>query len=547
MFLQTTSSSCSTQLKQLRLCSTSSYSKTSFGFKTFSSSSSILLHGNHRNNNNSIIANYIPQIYNYKKSDFERKPTPKWSIVYRRISLMENPEMGSAFVLNQLDKEGKNLSRWELCRVVKELRRFRRFKLALEVYEWMNEQGDKFTLSSSDAAIHLDLISKVLGIPSTEEYFSRLPETLKDKRTYGSLLNAYVRARLKEKAESLLEEMISKGYAMHPLPFNVMMTLYMKLRDYDKAISIVAQMLEKSIPLDIYTYNIWLTACGATGSTEKMEEVLELMKMDTTVDPNWTTYSTMATIYMNLGHLSKAKNNLRMVEGKITGRERIPFHYLLSLYGGIGEKEDVYRIWNTYKTSFPTIPNLGYHSMIASLVRLDDIEGAKKIYEEWLPLRSTYDPRICNLLIGWYVKNGLLEKAEDFVDQVLEAGGKVNAHTWEMLADGHIQKKQIPEVLSCIKEATMAEGGKTWRPSPTSVSQFLFLCVEESEMASKKAFLELLTRAGCLNDERYRSLISSNGEVDFGLKISVDKDETGSDNDDDSGADMLLNQLEGSF
>ncbi|PIA30980.1 hypothetical protein AQUCO_05300066v1 [Aquilegia coerulea] len=513
MLLQTTSSSssssCSFQLKHLRLCSTSSYSKTQLAFKTTSSSSIVLL-GKHRNKNNSIITNY-------KNGDFDRKPTPKWRSVFRRISLMENLELGSSSVLNQFEKEGKTLNRWELIRIVKELRRFRKFKLALEVYEWMNEQGDRYTLSSSDAAIHLDLICKVLGVQSAEEYFSRLPETLKDKCTYGSLLNTYVRARLKEKAESLLKEMSSKGYDTVPLPYNVMMTLYMKLKDYDKAISVVAQMMEKRIPLDTYTYNIWLTACGATGSTEKMEEVLELMKMDSTVDPNWATYSTVATIYTNLGQLSKAKSNLRMVEGKVTGRERIPFHYLLSQYGCIGEKEDVYRIWNTYKTSFPSIPNLGYHSMIASLLRLDDIEGAKKVYEEWVPLRSTYDPRICNLFIGWYVKKGLLEKAEDFVDQVLESGGKVNAYTWEVLANGHIQKRQIPEVLSCIKEATTAEGGETWRPNPIRASQFLSLCEEESDMASKKAFMELLTEAGCLKEEGYRSMISSNGKVDVGL------------------------------
>lgn len=41
--------------------------------------------------------------------------------------------MGSASVLNQMENEGKKLSKWELCKVVKALRKFRRFKYALEV------------------------------------------------------------------------------------------------------------------------------------------------------------------------------------------------------------------------------------------------------------------------------------------------------------------------------------------------------------------------------------------------------------------------------
>ena len=46
---------------------------------------------------------------------------------------MGNPEMGAGSVLNQWENEGKRLTKWELCRVVKELRKFKRFKMALEV------------------------------------------------------------------------------------------------------------------------------------------------------------------------------------------------------------------------------------------------------------------------------------------------------------------------------------------------------------------------------------------------------------------------------
>jgi len=39
-----------------------------------------------------------------------------------------------ASVLDQIEKEGKKLTKWELCVVVKELRKCKRFKLALEVF-----------------------------------------------------------------------------------------------------------------------------------------------------------------------------------------------------------------------------------------------------------------------------------------------------------------------------------------------------------------------------------------------------------------------------
>ncbi|OVA11304.1 Pentatricopeptide repeat [Macleaya cordata] len=418
------------------------------------------------------------------------------------------------------------------------------------MYEWMRNQGHRFRLSSSDTAIELDLISKVNGVASAEEYFLSLPGSSKDNRTYGALLNAYVRAKMREKAESLILEMRDKGYATHSLPFNVMMTLYMKLKEYEKVMEMISEMLEKNLKLDIYSYNIWVTTCGAMGSAEKMEEVLQRMKLDSSIYPNWTTYSTMATMYMKLGLFEKARDCLKKVESRITGRDRIPYHYLLSLYGSMGSKEDVYRIWKTYKSNFPSIWNLGYHAMIASLVRLDDIEGALKIYEEWVSVRSTYDPRICNLIMGWYVRKGLLDKAEAFLENVFEVGGKVNSNTWEILAEGYIEKKQIPEALSCIKEASTAEGAENWRPKPMNISVLISLCDQESDLASKEVLLEVLKQVGCLENEAYMSLVSQNGVTDLGSKLSVDRDRIDGDDDDNENNDetnMLLTQLQGSL
>ena len=76
---------------------------------------------------------------------------------------MENPELGSATLLNDWKKEGRKLIKWELCRVVKELRKYKRYKQALEVYEWMNNKGERFRHSASDAATQLDLIAKRNG------------------------------------------------------------------------------------------------------------------------------------------------------------------------------------------------------------------------------------------------------------------------------------------------------------------------------------------------------------------------------------------------
>ncbi|XP_042957105.1 pentatricopeptide repeat-containing protein At1g02150-like [Carya illinoinensis] len=471
----------------------------------------------------------------YGTVDFERIPTVKWNVIYNSISLMENPELGSASVLNQWEKEGRKLSKWELCRVVKELRKYRKHKQALEVYDWMNDRGERFILSTSDAAVQLDLIAKVHGVSGAEDYFMKLPDSLKDRRIYGALLNVYVRATMREEAESLLDKMRSKDYATHSLPFNVMMTLYMNLKEYDKVESMVSEMVEKSIPLDIYSYSIWLSSRGSQGSAEKMEEVFEQMKLDRTINRNWSTFSTMATMYIKMGQLDKAEDCLKQVESRIKGRNRIPYHYLISLYGNVGNKEEAYRVWKVYKASFPIIPNLGYHVIISSLVRLGDIKRAEKIYEEWLQVKSSFDPRIGNLLMAWYVREGSLDKAESFFNHMIEVGGKPNSSTWEILVERHMAEKRISEALSCLKEAFKAVRSKSWRPKPVNVSAFFKLCEEKDDTESKEVLVGLLRQSRYLEDEAYASLI--------GLSLGDSGGNGHSAGADNDGSEVLPNQF----
>lgn len=91
-------------------------------------------------------------------------------------------------------------------------------------------------------------------------------------------------------------------------------------------------MKQKRIRLDLYSYNIWLSARGSYGSAENMEQVFEEMKLEPTIVPNWTSFSTVASVYIKLGMLGKAEESLKDLEKRITGRDKMPYHYLISLY-----------------------------------------------------------------------------------------------------------------------------------------------------------------------------------------------------------------------
>ncbi|KAJ0435084.1 putative tetratricopeptide-like helical domain superfamily [Helianthus annuus] len=485
-------------------------------------------------------------VHSYGTVDYENKPatTVTWKAIYKRISLMGNPEKGATEVLDQWENEGRKVTKWELCRIVKEMRKFGRHKLALEIYMWMNNKPESYTISSSDAAIQLDLVSKVHGISGAEDYFKSLPNNLVDKRTYGALLNAYVRARTVEKAESLLVEMKNKGYASHALPFNVMMTLYMNLKDQERVESLVSEMTQTNIDLDLYSYNILISSRGSQGSIEKMEEAFEKMKLDGSVNPNWTTYSTMATFYIKNGDFEKAEDCLRKIETLITGRDRIPYHYLLSHYGSIGKKEEVQRIWESYKTIFPYIPNLAYHAAISSFIRMDDIEESEFLYEEWVSIQSSYDPRLGNLLLGWYIRNGFVEKAETFLKEMLKVG-KSNSTTWEIVAEGYIKENRVSDALSCFEKALSNEGSGFWRPKPVNIAALYNICERENDEQSKEAVFEVLRKARVVEDDVYMSYLPF-------YKQSKPENEPQKVNEsegdyEEAAADTLFNELQASI
>lgn len=85
--------------------------------------------------------------------DSEKKPPGDWKAVVNRISSIDDPDKSSASVLNQCENEGIKLTGYELSRVAKQLRRFRRYKLALEVQ--LQEKSILSILSGSFVALYL--------------------------------------------------------------------------------------------------------------------------------------------------------------------------------------------------------------------------------------------------------------------------------------------------------------------------------------------------------------------------------------------------------
>lgn len=352
--------------------------------------------------------------------------------LYKRISRIGARKRSAVAELEGWINEGKERpKKFELKRMVKELRKYSRHEHALEIFEWMSQ---KFSFSSGELAIHLDLIAKVRGVASAERYFADLPDTKKNRDTYSALLNCYMKEKNIEKSEETMEKLKYLGLAKYTLTYNQMMTLYMNTQQFEKVPLVIQEMKKNGISLNAYSYNIWMNCCATFSDIDQVEGVFNEMVCDDNVDPGWTHYSTLANIYLKAKVFDKVESALKELESKMKRKDRAAYDHLISLYGGLRNKEAVYRIWQSFELAFSKMTNKSYICFLSSLVNIGDFEGAEDFLKKWESLESFDDIEVYNVLLGAYIRKGWFQKAKGLFEHVMKNGFQPNANTRKILA-----------------------------------------------------------------------------------------------------------------
>ncbi|KAM7487277.1 hypothetical protein LguiB_024761 [Lonicera macranthoides] len=415
--------------------------------------------------------------------------------LYKRLFKDGSSELSIRQQLNQFLKSSKRVYKWEVDHSLKILRHRNRYYPALKLSESMAERGMNKTVS--DKAIHLDLIAKTRGITAAETYFVDLPEALKNHLTYGALLNCYCKELMTEKAEALLEKMKELRLVSGPMPYNSLMTLYTKTGQPEKIPSIIQEMKANDIMPDSFTYNVWMRALAAVNDIFGVERVIDEMKRDGRVVGDWTTYSNLASIYVDAGMNEKAEKALKELEKRNACKDLSAFQFLITLYGRTGNLIEVYRVWRSLRLAFPKTANISFLNMTQVLVKLKDLPGAEKCFREYVSGCSKYDIRIPNVLIGAYAKEGLLEKAEELKEVSRRRGAKPNAKTWEIFLDYYLKNGEIKSAVECIKNAISTgrgDGGK-WIPSTEIIRKLMGHFEENKDVEGADGFVEILDKA----------------------------------------------------
>ncbi|XP_019056368.1 PREDICTED: pentatricopeptide repeat-containing protein At2g20710, mitochondrial-like [Tarenaya hassleriana] len=436
------------------------------------------------------------------KTEFRGRRQPRdeaTRLLFERISPIGDPTASMVPVLDQWVKEGNEVNKSQLTNIIKDLRSFKRYSHALQISMWMSEKR-YIELTSSDISVRLDLVSKIHGIEEAESHFNNVPVHQRSLEVYGALLNCYANAKCVEKAEGLMDKMRDLGFARGSLVYSVLLGLYQQTGNYGKMENLVEEMEEKRIRLNSHAYCILLNAYRTKSDTSKIDEVLKKAESDDVYGKHWSVYSNAAHGYLEAGLVDKAVTTLRYAEEFITGdrRNHLAYEFLMTQYAKAGKRDDVLRVWKIYNKK-KRVLNKGYISFISSLLRLDDIESAEQVFDEWKVKGLSLDIRIPNLLIKHYCKKDLLEKAKAVIEEIISKGVKPNEQTWLYLASCYLEEGRSQEAVEAMKkslrEATSIDISE-WTHYNDVLEACLKFLKEEGNIKEAEEFVQLLEQQG---------------------------------------------------
>lgn len=380
--------------------------------------------------------------------------------------------------------------------------------LRLQIMEWMEMRKVNYALS--DYALRLDLISKVKGIAAAENYFCDLPSSTKNRFTYGALLNCYCKEMMEEKALALSKKIDELKFATN-LSFNNLMTMYMRMDQPEKVPPLIGEMKQRGIFLTTYTYNVWMNSCASLNDIGKVEEIFEEMKSEDRNKFDWTTFSNLAAIYVKAGQLEKAEVALKKVEEEIKSNKqnRLPYHFLISLYASTSNLSEVNKIWNSLKSVHPMTNNMSYLVMLQALSKLKDVEGLKRTYNEWESSCSSFDLRLADVTIGAYLRQDMFKDAAMIFEDAMKRSKGPFFRAREMFMIYFLKFKQVDLALSHLESAISEGKDNEWHPSSAMANAFLKYFEEEKDVEGAENFARILNSFKCLDASAYHLLIKT--------------------------------------
>ncbi|CAA3020790.1 pentatricopeptide repeat-containing At2g31400, chloroplastic [Olea europaea subsp. europaea] len=139
-----------------------------------------------------------------------------------------------------------------------------------------------------------------------------------------------------------------------------------------------------------------------------------------------------------------------------------------------------------------------------ALSNLNDVDGLKKIYEEWQTTCSSYDIRLENTAIGAYLTHDMINEAESVLHTAI---GRSDGPFFKIYF--FLKNHQIDEALRCMEVATSGIEKNERRPELDTLNKFIDYFKEAGDVDGFEKFYIYMKKINCITHRLYHYLLET--------------------------------------
>lgn len=344
--------------------------------------------------------------------------------------------------------DGFPVHRGDIFYTINRLRKRRHNKRALQVMEWVIREKP-YMPKELDYSYLLEFTTKLHGVSQGEKLFSCVPLEFQNELLYNNLVMACLDKGKITVSLAYMRKMRELGYSISHLIFNRLIILHSSPGRKKAIPKIFTQMKADNVVPHVSTYNILLKLEANQHNIEGLVKVYADMKQ-AKIEPNEISYCILATAHAVARLFTVCEAYVEAVEKSMTGKNWSTLDVLIILYGYLGKKKELERIWSAVQ-DHPHISSRSFVLAIEAFGKLGEVNQSEELYYEMKTSKGLTCTEQFNSLISVYCKHGFISKATVLYREIDKVGCKPNAITYRQLAIGCLKAGLVKEALKTLE------------------------------------------------------------------------------------------------
>jgi pentatricopeptide repeat protein len=286
------------------------------------------------------------------------------------------------------------------------------------------------------------------------------------------MLNACIRCKNIELAESLVEEMTSKNIEKNLYIYSTMINGYRKTKKIGKAIELYDYLVNKlkpddSVKLNTVFFNSILDCCVDSNKYDKMNEIFTYMQEKSSEDKEFPqidliTYSIVMKGYAKSDSIAKVNEIYSYIRTrKDFILDEVLYNTILDCYARHNDEENLVKVFKDMKTNCVKASLFTYGVLIKLYFNIGNCNKAFELFDELVKSETKPNAAIYQMLIKLQLKSNLIERAITMFKNMLVNNIKADNVIYELTIKACFENDHAKEgsefMLGSIKEGIKLE------------------------------------------------------------------------------------------